>query len=255
MIELEGIGFSYGKFPVLRDVSFRLSEGERVVLLGVNGSGKSTLLKILAALEYPSEGSYRYRGREVTRKMRKEQEKVLRREIGILFQNPDTMLFNPSVYEEIAFGLQEIDAEALDERVRTVSELFGISHLLERSPLKLSGGEKQRVAFAAIFAVEPRLLLLDEPTANMDPRSSGWLVDFLQEQEVTTLVATHNLSLAPELGERALVMGENHRLLYDGPVSDLLHNDRLLLEANLLHRHRHRHGAVEHSHYHLHDWS
>ncbi len=255
MIELEHVAFSYAEHPVLQDLSFRLEEGERAVLLGVNGCGKSTLLKILAALEFPVVGSYRYRGREVTRKMQKEQERALRREIGILFQNPDTMLFNPSVYEEIAFGLQEIDAEAVDERVRAIAELFGIAHLLERSPLKLSGGEKQRVAFAAIFAVGPRLLLLDEPMANMDPRSSGWLVDFLQEQEATTLVTTHNLSLAPELGDRALVLGEDHRLLYDGPVAELLADERLLLEANLLHRHRHRHGEVEHSHYHLHDWS
>jgi cobalt/nickel transport system ATP-binding protein len=139
-------------------------------------------------------------------------------------------------------------------KVHEAAERFGIGHLLERSPLKLSGGEKQRVALAAIYAPGPELLLLDEPTANMDPRTTGWLVDLLADAPHTSLITTHNLSLAPELGERALVLSESGKLVFDGPVAALLENEALLIEANLLHRHRHRHGALEHSHFHAHDW-
>jgi cobalt/nickel transport system ATP-binding protein len=98
------------------------------------------------------------------------------------------------------------------------------------------------------------VLLLDEPAAALDPRSTGWLVDLLQGLKVTTLVTSHNLSLAPELGERALVLGEDHTLLYDGPIQDFLSNPDQLLAANLVHIHRHRHGVQEHRHFHVHDW-
>ncbi|RQW78706.1 MAG: ABC transporter ATP-binding protein, partial [Geobacter sp.] len=107
---------------------------------------------------------------------------------------------------------------------------------------------------AALLVLEPDLLLLDEPTAHLDPRSVGWLVDFLSALKVTLVVATHNLSLAPELGERALVLGEDHRLLYDGDLASLLRDQERLIAANLVHTHRHRHGAVEHRHFHSHDW-
>ena len=98
------------------------------------------------------------------------------------------------------------------------------------------------------------MLLLDEPTANMDPRSTGWLVDFLADVAQTTLVTTHNLSLAAELGTRCLVLGEGRRLVYDGPLQDFLGDRDRLIAANLVHRHRHRHGDAEHAHYHAHDW-
>ena len=107
---------------------------------------------------------------------------------------------------------------------------------------------------AALLALEPRVLLLDEPVAALDPRSTGWLVDFLAALPVTLLTTTHNLSLAPELGSRALVLGEDHRLIHDGPVQALLGNMALLAAANLVHTHRHRHGSVEHRHNHVHDW-
>jgi len=254
LITLTEVRYRYEEQTALDGISLEIAEGERVVLLGNNGCGKSTLLKIIGALVFPREGSYRYDGHPVNRRMPKKFERRFRREVGILFQNPDAMLFNPTVYEEIAFGLRECDSGNVDTEVRRIAEMFGISHLLGRSPLKLSGGEKQKVAFAAIFVLRPRLLLLDEPTANMDPGTTGWLVDFLAEQSLTSVVTTHNLSLAAELGERALVMDETHRLIFDGPVNELLRDEALLLRANLLHRHRHRHDGLEHSHFHAHEW-
>ena len=111
------------------------------------------------------------------------------------------------------------------------------------------------MCLAALLVLEPRVLLLDEPTANMDPRSTGWLIDFLAELDQTTLITTHNLSLAGELGSRCLVLGENHRLIFDGAIRAFLGDRDKLIAANLVHSHRHRHGGELHAHYHIHDWA
>lgn len=158
------------------------------------------------------------------------------------------------MFDEVAFGLRQLQLDGIEERVRRWTGILGIQHLLDRPPFNLSGGEQQKVCLAALLALEPDLLLLDEPTANLDPRTTGWLVDFLQDLQLTTLVATHNLSLAPELGNRGLVLGERDGLLYDGSMGDLLQNRDILIAGNLVHTHRHRHGAVEHRHFHVHDW-
>jgi cobalt/nickel transport system ATP-binding protein len=252
LIRLEEIAYAYpeGDRPALLECDLEVAAGEKLVLLGSNGSGKSTLLRILAALYRPQRGRYLLEGRPVdfARPGRE-----FRREVAILFQNPESMIFNPTVYEEIAFGLREFGlTEEIDGRVRAVAGRFGIASLLERNPIELSGGEKQKVILAALLALEPRLLLLDEPTASMDPRTTGWLIDLLLDLEQTVIVATHDLSLAYEIAERAVVLGEEHRILFDGPMEELLADRELLIRANLIHRHRHRHKGFHHSHYHTH---
>ncbi|MFP5507401.1 MAG: energy-coupling factor ABC transporter ATP-binding protein [Gammaproteobacteria bacterium] len=256
MIEVDGVTHRYNGTEVLRDIAFAQAAGEKVVLLGSNGSGKSTLLKILAGLIAPSAGHYRYAGEPTDPQRLKDaaRNRQFRREVALLFQNPDTMLFNPTVYDEIAFGPRQWSAPDLDARVRHWAETVGVAAHLDRPPFGLSGGEKQKVALAALLAMEPKLLLLDEPTAALDPRSTGWLVDFLGDLQATTLISTHNLSLAAELGTRALVLGEDHRLIYDGPIAPLTRNLELLAAANLVHTHKHRHGIVYHRHPHVHDW-
>jgi len=242
--------------PILEAVSFSVTAGEKIVLLGANGTGKSTLLKILDGLEFPQAGSYAYRGQAVTHRSLKDKTfaRQFRREVGFLFQHPDAMLFNPTVSEEIAFGPRQMGLDKIPERVAHWANALGLSAHLDSPPFRLSGGEKQKVCLAALLALEPAVLLLDEPTANLDPRSTGWLVDFLQDLPMTTLTTTHNLSLAGELGARTLVLSEQHRLIYDGPLDSLLRDQDRLLAANLLHRHRHRHGDLEHRHYHSHEW-
>ncbi|MDQ7088142.1 MAG: energy-coupling factor ABC transporter ATP-binding protein [Acidobacteriota bacterium] len=180
-----------------------------------------------------------------------------RSEVVLAFQNPEAMLFHPSVFDEIAFAPRQRrrSEQEVRETVERWASVTGVTDLLERSPWELSAGEQQKVCLAAILAVGPRLLLLDEPTASLDPRSTGWLVDFLDELGLTTVIATHSLSLAPELGNRALVLGEDHRLLWDGPTEELLGDAKLLVRANLAHSHRHRHGGRTHRHFHIHDWS
>jgi cobalt/nickel transport system ATP-binding protein len=257
MIRAERLSFAWpGGRPALAEASFAVAPGERVVLLGANGCGKSTLLKILAGLVFPQRGGYWLDGREITaRALRaKPFRREFRRRVALLFQNPDAMLFNPTVFDEIAFGLRQLAPQDPAPSVHRWAQAFGLTGLLDRPPFQLSGGEKQKLCLAALLALEPELLLLDEPTANLDPRATGWLVDFLQELRLTTIVTTHNLSLAGELGERALVLSERHRLIFDGPLAELLEDGDTLRAANLVHSHRHRHGGREHRHDHLHDW-
>ncbi len=256
MISVEHLSHAYDEAETLRDVTFRLAEGKKVVLLGCNGCGKSTLLKILDGLVLPRAGAYLYGDRLVDPAALRDTtfRRRFRAEVGLLFQHTDAMLFNPTVRDEIAFGPRQHGLADADARVARWSSALGIAELLERAPWTLSAGQKQMVCLASLLVLEPRLLLLDEPTAALDPRSTGWLVDFLQDLDQTLLVTTHNLSLAPELGSRCLVLGEDHTLLHDGGMDELAEDLDLLRRANLVHGHRHRHGGHEHHHDHTHDW-
>ncbi len=256
MIKIEGVSHSYDGERVLKNLSFEIESGEKVVLLGVNGSGKTSLLKILNGLIFPSTGRYHYKTHRITRSLLKQKDlnRLFRSEVVFLFQNPEAMIFNPTVYDEIAFGLRQLGTNDVDSRVRYWADLLGISRYLDRPPFHLSNGEKQKVCLASLLIIQPEVLLLDEPTANLDPRSTGWLVDFLHDLDITVLTTTHNLSLAAELGERTIVLSETHELIYDGGIDSLLGDRDKLMEANLLHFHRHKHGKLEHGHFHTHDW-
>lgn len=240
----------------LDGIDLEVGAGEKVVLLGSNGSGKTTLLRALDGLVAPTSGRVLYDGRVLDRAALRDAAFVarFRREVALLFQNPDSMLFHATVFDEIAFGPRQLGLDDIDERVAHWAQALGVEAHLRRTPFRLSSGEKQRVCLAALLVIEPKVLLLDEPTANLDPRSTGWLVDFLQDLELTLITTTHNLSLAPELGRRALALGEDHRLIHDGDLDALLGDMDLLQRANLVHTHRHRHGGHEHRHPHVHDW-
>ncbi|WP_029520927.1 ABC transporter ATP-binding protein [Persephonella sp. IF05-L8] len=256
MVKVENLFFKYENKEVLKDISFSIKKGEKVVLLGINGSGKSTLLKILNGLIFAQQGKYFYKNTQITSKQLRDKNFVrqFRKEVVLLFQNPDSMLFNPTVYDEIAFGLRQLSLDNIDEKVKYWADKLGIYKYLDRPPFELSGGEKQKVCLASLLALEPEVLLLDEPTANLDPRSIGWLVDFLYELDITVVTTTHNLSLSLELGERGLVLSENHQLIYDGNLEEFIKDIDRLKEANLIHIHKHRHGNVIHTHYHIHDF-
>ena len=250
MIKVENLSFQYEDKLVLDNLSFEIKKGEKVVLLGNNGSGKSTLLRILSAL-YFGKGNYSYKDNLITKK---NIPKTFRKEVGILFQNPDTMIFNPTVFDEIAFGLREFDMMDIDDRVKQIADKFCLTRYLNESPLKLSGGEKQKVMLCAILALEPEFLLLDEPTANMDPKTTGWFVDLMHEMEITTLISTHNISIAYEFGDKALVLNDKHQIIFDGEVEILMGDKEALIAGNLLHIHKHKHKDFNHSHYHMHNF-
>jgi cobalt/nickel transport system ATP-binding protein len=255
----EGVAVRLGGRAVLEDVSFEVRAGERVVVLGVNGCGKSTLLRLLDGLAFPDAGAVSYAGRRLDAAALDEPafRRRFRGEVALLFQNVDAMLFNPTVEDELAFGPRQLGLPDVPGRVARWAETFDVAGLLDRAPFELSGGEKKRVALAALLAVEPRVLLLDEATANLDPATVGRLVDVLANVPGLTVIAsTHNLSMATELGDRALLLAPGKRgVLHDGDAHELLHDERLLVESGLAHRHVHRHGAHGHvhAHYHVHD--
>lgn len=257
MIEVHDLAYAFEDGArALNGISFTVEPGERIVLLGVNGSGKSTLLKILNGLVFPDRGRYAFQGTKINKSAlaKADVRGAFRKRTALLFQQPDAMIFNPTVRDEIAFGPRQAGLDRIAERVDQWARTFGLERLLERTPFHLSGGEKQKLCLAALLIMEPDLLLLDEPTANLDPRTTGWLIDLLQDLALTTIVATHNLSLASELGARALVLSEDHALIFDGELASLLADPDRLLAANLVHSHRHHHGSLEHRHYHIHDW-
>jgi cobalt/nickel transport system ATP-binding protein len=249
---------------LLDDLSFRLAAGEKVVLLGANGSGKSTLLKLLNGLIDADSGEVRWQGQPLSRRRLREREfaRAFRSRNVLLFQHPEAMLFNASVAEEIAYGPQRLGLADCADRVNRYAAELGLEHLLTTPPFELSGGEKQKLALAALLVLEPDCLLLDEPTAHLDPRAMAWLVDWLLDTPQAALISTHNLSLAKELASRCLVLGPEGRLLFDGSLSAALKDIDLMAAANLAHRHRHRHRyrlaggehAHFHSHFHTHDW-
>lgn len=248
-IELKNVSYHYEDYMALQNVSFSIENKEKAILLGNNGSGKSTVLRILAGLYFPSRGEYLFDGNKITKRKVK---KDFRKKIGILFQNPESMIFNPTVYDEIIFSLKEFELDNAEDRVHKVAKEFGIEKFLKKSPLELSGGEKQKVMLAAILAYEPEVLLLDEPTAAMDPKTTGWFIDFIFDLDVTCVIATHDLAVAYELSDRAVVMSENHEVIYDGDMEQLMSDVDTLIKANLIHKHKHKHKKFIHSHYHLH---
>jgi cobalt/nickel transport system ATP-binding protein len=257
VFSVESLRLDLGGRTVLSDLSFSVAAGERLVLLGVNGCGKTTLLKALDGLVAPAAGRVAYQGvpLEAARLAEPAFRRRFRGEVGLLFQNVDAMLFNPSVADEIAFGPRQLGLPDVDGLVARWAGVFGLERFLERPPFELSGGEKKRVALAAIMATGPKVLLLDEPTASLDPATSARLVDFLGGlADVTVIVSTHNLSVVEELGARAVLLAPGRPgALYDGPSSALARNGPLLVASGLAHLHPHRHGKAQHAHFHVHD--
>ena len=251
MLRVTGLGCELHGKMLFENVHFEAGEGEKIILLGQNGSGKSTLLAMLNGLIPPDVGRIAYDGHELTQKSLKDPafSRRFRLETGLVFQDPSAMLFHPTVGDELAFGPTQAGKKNVREIVMHCAEHFGILHLLETPPYQLSGGERQKVALACVMINRPRVLLLDEPAANLDPASTGWLIDTIQKLDATVITSVHHLSMARELGERALVLGEGG-LIFDGHIDDFTHNLDLMVRAGLAHRHGHHKDGK----WHVHDW-
>jgi cobalt/nickel transport system ATP-binding protein len=242
----------------LANVTFQISPGQRVAILGANGCGKSTLLRLLAGLHFVESGAVRFCDQPLTEAGFGDDAFALdfRRRVGFLFQNPEVQLFNVTVFDEIAFGPLQLrwPRARILQRTHEMLELLDIVPLKERSPHRLSIGEKKRVALAATLALDPEVLLLDEPTAALDPQSRSRMIDFLDTcAGVKTIVtATHDLEIVPDIAERCLVLSQG-RLLAENTSAEILSDEELLHKAHLIHAHRHRHAnGVVHSHPHRH---
>ncbi len=260
VFEVDDVHFSYdGKQPALAGVSLRVEAGEKVAIVGSNGSGKSTLLKLLDGLYFANQGEIRAFGRPLSEAGLAKDDFAFdfRRRVALVFQDADVQLFSPTVWDEIAFApLQlELSDDEVKQRVAEALQTLRIEHLAERSPHRLSGGEKRRVALASVLALRPTVWLLDEPTTGLDPRSQSWLIDFILEQATqggTFITSTHDLDIVGEIADRVYVFDETHRVAAEGPTDAILSDRDLLLRCNLIHAHRHRHGPVEHTHLHWH---
>lgn len=198
MIKLDDICFAYDSTPVLKHFSTEIADGEFVVIKGDNGCGKSTLLNIINALEFAEIGTYTFDGTVIDKKAVKNEQfaKAFHQKIGYVFQNTDAQLFCSSVYDEIAFAPRQmqLDEAEIAKRVEDMLKLTGTEHLKERAPFHLSMGEKKKVAVASVLAMNPQVLILDEPMNFLDKKSRLWLVEFLNQMHSigkTIIIVSH----------------------------------------------------------------
>lgn len=198
MIKLDDICFAYDSTPVLKHFSTEIADGEFVVIKGDNGCGKSTLLNIINALEFAEIGTYTFDGTVIDKKAMKNEQfaKTFHQKIGYVFQNTDAQLFCSSVYDEIAFAPRQmqLDEAEIAKRVDDMLKLTGTEHLKERAPFHLSMGEKKKVAVASVLAMNPQVLILDEPMNFLDKKSREWLVEFLNQMHSvgkTIIIVSH----------------------------------------------------------------
>jgi len=262
VFDLDRVCFSYApQRNALEDFSLKVKAGDSIAVLGANGSGKSTLLKIMDGLIYPSSGVIKAFGTALNENAlelnRSEFARYFRRRVGMVFQDADSQLFSPRVWEEVSFaplqlGLSQSETQ---RRINEALSLLGISDLRDRSPQALSEGEKRKVAIASVLSASPDVLLLDEPSSDLDPRTKVWLQEFLgelHESGKTIITATHDLELAAVTSDSCVILDEQHRMAGAGLTDEVLDNINLLLKANLIHEHAHRHNLIFHSHPHAH---
>lgn len=259
----EGLSYAYlERFTALDDVTFDVAAGETLALLGANGCGKSTLLKLLDGLLFADAGHYRAFGQPVTADLLEDEQfsTAFRSRVGFIFQNTDAQVFSPSVREEVAFGPLQlgIGRDEVEQRIADVMSMLEISDLADRAPYQLSGGQKKRVAIASVLVSNPELILFDEPTAALDPRTQQWLLELIVElgrAGKTIVLATHDLAVLDWVCDRCLVFSEQHTIVSDGAPEAVLDDRDTLLAANLIHPHAHRHGRLVHAHPHDDDHS
>lgn len=256
LFSLTGVGYLYsGRQTALDGVDLEIWPGERVVLLGANGSGKSTLLKLLDGILAPSSGSLRALGRDIAAVAAGLEAFTFHRQVGLVFQDPDIQLFSATVLDDVAFGPLQLGLSGAEVKERCDEALaaMDIAHLADRAPFELSGGEKKRAAIASVLSLRPDVVLLDEPTASLDPRTRWVLVDLIRGLSAagrTLIVATHELDIVPLIADRVVVLSEDGKVVADGDAVAILADTDLLVRANLIHEHVHRHGTVSHSHRH-----
>jgi cobalt/nickel transport system ATP-binding protein len=260
IFELKEIYFSYlGRFTALQGLDISIKRGEKITVIGANGSGKSTLLQLLDGLIFPDRGTIKAFGRELKESAFNDNDFSLdfRKKVGFVFQNPDVQLFCPTVREDVLFGPLQLglDKAEIKKRFEETVDILDISGLLDRSPHQLSIGEKRKVAIASTLVIDPEVLILDEPTAGLDPLTTRHIIDLLIHDNLagkTIITSTHDLHIVEEISDLVYVFGRDKKIIKSAPAQQIL-NDIPLLEANnLVHIHSHKHQGKVHVHPHQH---
>lgn len=233
VVDLADVTFAYPNgHEALRGITLSIHQGEKVALLGPNGAGKSTLLLHLNGMYFPASGRVQIAGITVDRKTVKQ----VRAFVGLVFQDPDDQLFSPTVFEDVAFGplYMGLPEAEIRERVAQALELVGLRGFEDRAPYHLSIGQRKRAALATVLSMDPRILVLDEPSAGLDPRGRRELIRLLDGLPHTLIASTHDMRLAAELFPRSVILDEG-QVVADGPT-ELILADEALLEAHGLER-------------------
>jgi len=235
LIETRDLCYSYsGGSRALDGINFIAPRNTRIAVLGSNGAGKSTLFKHFNGIFRPTSGSVLIRGEPIT----KENIREVRKFVGIVFQNPDDQIFAPTVELDVAFGPTNLnlDEETIHHRVHEALRIMGIEDLAGRVPHHLSGGEKKRVAIAGAIAMEPEVLVLDEPTAGLDPKGVhdllGFISDLKKSSGITVIFSTHDVSLVPEIADYIYVMNKG-RIVAEGTIEEVFVQTDLLKSVRL----------------------
>lgn len=228
MLEFRNVSFSYEPgTPVLDNLSFHIRKGETVGLIGANGAGKSTIMKLMLGL-LPAQGEILVEGMPVT----KRNLSVIRQKIGFVLQDSDNQMFMPTVYEDMIFGPRNygLTREEADARVDRVLKELGLESLKHRHNHKISGGEKRMAAIATILAMEPEMIVMDEPSTALDPVNRRTVISTINSRRETKLIASHDLDMILDTCQRVILL--NHgRIVADGEAETVL-RDQALLEAN-----------------------
>lgn len=260
IFELKDIHYSYlSRFPALCGINMQVRKGEKISVIGANGTGKSTLLTLLDGLVFPDAGRIYAFGRELNERVLNDENFSLdfRKKVGFVFQNPEVQLFCPSVREDILFGPLQLGVpkDKIKDKLDKIVNDLDIKNLLDRPPHQLSIGEKRKVAIASVLIIEPEVMILDEPTAGLDPLTSRHIIDIILQanQEGRTIItSTHDLHIVEEISDLVYVLGRDNKIAKYGSPFEILSDNELLRSNNLIHIHRHQHKDKAHAHPHEH---
>lgn len=230
-LEVKNLKYAYPDGQTaIKNISFTIHHGEAVGVIGANGAGKSTLLMLLMGALFPDSGEVLVGDVLVTKKTLSR----VRERMGMVFQDPDDQLFMTSVYDDVAFGPRnyQLQEHEIDKRVMDALELVGIAHLKDRAPYKLSGGEKRSAAIATVLSMQPDILVMDEPTAALDPKSRRNIIKLLQNFTHTKIITSHDLDMVMDCCNRVIVIKDGE-VIADGLTIDILTNEELLDSCGL----------------------
>ncbi|MFH0924621.1 MAG: ABC transporter ATP-binding protein [bacterium] len=260
IFELNNVHFSYlEKYIALCNIEINIKQGEKIAIIGANGSGKSTLLQMLDGLIFPTKGHIKAFDLDLKERNFNDVNfsRNFRKKVGLVFQNPDIQLFCPTVKEDILFGPLQLGMrkEEINDRFDELIKFLGIKTLLDRPPHQLSIGEKRKVAIASTLIIKPDVLLLDEPTAGLDPLTTRHIIDILIKENdsgKTIITSTHDLHIVEEISDIVYVFGHEKKIVKIGKPDEVLKDTQMLADNNLIHIHSHRHKDKVHIHPHQH---